>query len=834
LAGSSPELIPIAKAEEHKKTRYGTRGSPTGRDGPTAPDLQRVGGESFARRRGSGGRGGGSVSGSPLPRIHIATAGFGSNKLEPGRMSMFGKPGQDSDAPLKSSKWAKYTDEGTHLAGFKLNQAVAGMSSKSLGLSPAAESNLMAKDGVQSSPQALEDLGSPRSVVQLQLPSTEASTRSNSTLSNPSESALDPPSSQPSIATKHTDVITKSSIKMGEMEYCQFNQYVLIKDLGRGVHAKVMLALNTADNVLYAVKVTNNKAAVAETAVRKEIAILKKLKHDNVLKLFEVIDDRNSDELFIVLEYARDGPIFTRHSRLPVNESVLLSYMIDIVQGLDYLHHAVGIAHMDLKPENILKAANGKVKIADFGVSFIIDQNVKNNVRKEGVVGTPAFIAPELLGAAGYDPYIADIWSLGVCLFNMATAQLPFTGKTIFQLIAMATRHGVRFPPLPDLSNDLKNLITIILEVDPKKRATISQIMSHTWITSNGENPLPASLADQPVQIHVTEEEVAAAVRADPLAALLTPVFKPVRFEPGDFVTTKGALEDVMYFINSGECEVLMDALEDDDEQLGGETLTRANSIDGMAVLAVRSAGDIVGEMAVLQVIQKGNSEDFGTRTATVKARTQVDCLSVTAGELLAAIKADKGGRDQLFRTASNRLNQNEEIMLQLAELRSQDAASDGHERKLVPSRTLRVLYAEDSVPTQFIVKRLMKRIGNVELACVNDGKAALEYCEKCARGEMVCPDIILMDCQMPVMDGLKATTSIRALPHTTVSSIPIVAVSSGVKSMSQKDCIDAGMDDYAAKPLNQKILIDVLVRNLNADLSQPVDAVDVVPVLWT
>jgi len=766
----------------------------------------------------------------------------GPSKQGPARQDR--RSANTAEKPEGTFKWATNTDSCAQLPDAQMSDvdlSQDGRVNKALDVarshshqallrtpSSTAEASSLQSSSQGSLGRAVQDVRrSPRSPIQ---PPTWSSSGSSEALGlGPELPAVRQPE-----ATKHTDSVTRSSVKMGETEYSQFNQYVLIKQLGRGAHAKVMLALNTADNVLYAIKVTNSSVLVAETAVRREIAVLKKLNHTNVLKLFEVIDDRTSDELYLVLEYARSGPVFTRHNRLPVKEEVLLSYMTDIIQGLDYLHHAVGIAHMDLKPENLLKAADGTVKIADFGVSFIIDRHAKSSALKQGIVGTPAFVAPEMLGEDGYDPYIADIWSLGVCMFNMATARLPFVGKTIFQLIALATRYGVRFPPLPDLSDDLKHLITIILEVDPTKRATISEIMSHRWITSYGENPLPASLADQPVQIHVTEEEVAAAVRADPLAALLTPVFQTMHFVPGDFIFSKGALGDTMYFINSGECEVLMDALEDDDEQLGGDSLTRANSIDGMAVLAVRSAGDIVGEMAVLQVIQRDNSEEFGTRTATVKARTQVDCLSVTAGELLAAIKADKGGRDQLFRTASNRLNQNEEIMLQLAELRSQDAASDGHERKLVPSRTLRVLYAEDSVPTQFIVKRLMKRIGNVELACVNDGKAALEYCEKCARGEMVCPDIILMDCQMPVMDGLKATTSIRALPHTTVSSIPIVAVSSGVKSMTQKDCIDAGMDDYAAKPLNQKILIDVLVRNLNADLSQPVDAVDVVPVLWT
>ena len=533
-------------------------------------------------------------------------------------------------------------------------------------------------------------------------------------------------------------------MRLGDAEYNQLNQYIIIKDLGRGVHAKVTLGLNTADNKLYAVKATTSATAVAETAVRKEIAVLKKLNHDNVLKLFEVIDDDETNELLIVLEYAAGGPIFTRYNRVPLMESTLLRYARDIVQGLDYLHNAVGIAHMDLKPENLLKSADGTVKIADFGVSFIGERKNRAPSAVKRIVGTPAFIAPEMLDETGYDPYIADIWSLGICLFHMATAHLPFIGKTIFQIIAMAKRQGLRFPPEPSLCVELQYLISAILEIDPKRRATIAEIMAHPWITSKGENPLPPSLANRRVQIEVTEAEVEAAVRHDPLAALLRPRFKTLQFAPGEFILRKGEVGDTMYFINAGECEVLMDALTSEDEAAHSPEEIKTG------VLAVRSAGEYIGELAVMEAIQKSSSTGaVGKRTASVRARGHVECLSVTVEDMLIALKKDKEGKDRLFRTASFRLEQNEEIMLQLAEAGKKSRSVNVH---FNPVRKLQVLYAEDSMPTQFIVKRLMKRIGGVELTCVSDGKAALEHCEKSIDGGANRMDIILMDCQMPVM----------------------------------------------------------------------------------
>ena len=104
-------------------------------------------------------------------------------------------------------------------------------------------------------------------------------------------------SSRSQRSAKHTASVTTSSVSHDGAHYKQLNQYVIIKDLGRGVHAKVSLALNTANNNFYAVKATNNNAVLAETAVRKEIAVLKKLEHDNVLKLFEVVDDPDNGEL---------------------------------------------------------------------------------------------------------------------------------------------------------------------------------------------------------------------------------------------------------------------------------------------------------------------------------------------------------------------------------------------------------------------------------------------------------------------------------------------------------------------------------------------------------
>ena len=626
---------------------------------------------------------------------------------------------------------------------------------------------------------------------------------------------------------KLTPSVQKLSIIMDDKEHEQLNQYIMIKDLGRGAHAKVKLGLNKMDNNLYALKIRNERVRVAEAAVRKEIAILKKLSHPHVLKLHEVIDDTVSNELILVLEYAPGGPIFTRFNRVPLSEKVLHGYARDIVLGLDYLH-SLEIAHMDLKPENMLKMADG-VKLCDFGVS--VDSELTGVTRSTRLAGTPAFLAPEMLDETGYDPMPSDVWSLGVCLYNMATARLPFTGKTVVQIVAMAKSTELKFPdedadaivnattvpspPPPKLSNLLKDMLRKMLVVDPKERISIAGMMEHPWVTEEGKKPLGRPRTKSPsMKLEVTEEDIDNAVRTNPLAAILQPAFRIERFKDGEVLMRKGEVGDRMYFINKGECEVLMDALL---EAAAVVDDSSSKNNDNEDVLCIRYAGEIVGELAFLTAIEKRKDKKtpgVGYRNATVRAKGEVECLAVTVTDMLEALEFDESSRASVVEVAEYRNRQTEEVIQQIAESKLDDAQ---HSKPVLNiEKTLRILYAEDSLPTQMIVKALMRKIGKVELTIASNGREAVDVCKKLEKKEELF-DLILMDCQMPVMDGLEATREIRKLENADgyFANIPIVAVSSGIISMTQDICKEAGMDKYVMKPLSQKLLVDTLMNAL-------------------
>jgi len=658
---------------------------------------------------------------------------------------------------------------------------------------------------------------------------TTTTTTTHSLMSSPSPTNAAKINSRRLGSFKLTPSVQKLSVMMDNKEHEQLNQYIMIKDLGRGAHAKVKLGINKTDNNLYALKIRNERVRVAESAVRKEIAIFKKLSHPHVLRLYEVIDDIANNELILVLEYAAGGPIFTRFNRVPLTEKIVQKYTRDIVLGLDYLH-SLEIAHMDLKPENLLKTADG-VKLCDFGVS--VDSELTGVTRSTRLAGTPAFIAPEMLDEAGYDPMPSDVWSLGVCLYNMATAKLPFTGKTVFQIVAMAQSTVLKFPdedidaivhetvvpgpPPPKLSDQFKSLLQMMLVVDPRERISVAGMMEHPWITEEGKRPLGRPRTKSPsMKLEVTEEDIANAVRTNPLAAILQPAFRIERFMHGEILMRKGEVGDRMYFINKGECEVLMDAL-GDDEDIEQFRLIRRESLDGRTfedVLCIRYAGEIVGELAFLTSIEKRKDKKtpgVGYRNATVRAKGEVECLAVTVTDMLEALEFDEPSRASVVEVAEYRNRQTEEVIQQIAESKLDDAKLS--KPVLMNSeRVLKILYAEDSMPTQMIVKALMRKIGKVDLTIASNGKEAVDICKKIETKEELF-DLILMDCQMPVMDGLEATREIRRLENADgyFRNIPIVAVSSGIVSMEENVCKEAGMDRYVMKPLSQKLLVDTL-----------------------
>ena len=198
----------------------------------------------------------------------------------------------------------------------------------------------------------------------------------------------------------------------------RINQYLIIRALGEGSYGKVKLAEDVNTGKQYAMKVLRKTSPAkrkrrmsihsATDMVAEEIAIMKKLNHPNVVKLYEVLETPTTVYLFI--EFYPQGPVIDLENEMQAQENVtgevptytklatqtVRRYVRDIIKGLSYLH-AHGVIHQDLKPNNLLLGKDGTVAISDFGISTLISSksdlvHITNN-------GTPAFMAPELHGA---------------------------------------------------------------------------------------------------------------------------------------------------------------------------------------------------------------------------------------------------------------------------------------------------------------------------------------------------------------------------------------------------------------------------------------------------
>lgn len=245
------------------------------------------------------------------------------------------------------------------------------------------------------------------------------------------------------------------------------------------------------------------------TKIKREIAIMKLCHHPNVVKLYKVIDDLKFDKILLVLEYCPLGELDWRHYN-HYNEKyyklgglTINRVLRDVVNGLDYLHRIKHIIHRDLKPSNLLISADKRIKISDFGVSLILENN-KNDDRELGrLMGTPAFFAPELchfvnrrflmIDDAQHHRIDAkiDLWLLGVVLYCLAFHQLPFCGDNEFQLFKNIVAQPLRFPRTRNsvlaTREDMEELVLLqdliarLLCKEPRQRIGLQEIKEHRF-----------------------------------------------------------------------------------------------------------------------------------------------------------------------------------------------------------------------------------------------------------------------------------------------------------------------------------------------------------------
>lgn len=203
------------------------------------------------------------------------------------------------------------------------------------------------------------------------------------------------------------------------------------KMLGRGAFGKVNLGMHKLSRKLIAIKSINKEYLTEEkqrSKVMHEVGILLRLRHESVVKLYETFE--TGRHIMLAMELCAGGDLlnFVR-KRKKMDENVAKCLFFQVIEGLGYIH-SKNIIHRDIKLDNILLDGKGNVKIADFGVSKLVQ---KNEVMREHS-GTPAYIAPEIIKDKGYKGFKADLWSAGVVLFALLYGTVPFKANNMKDL----------------------------------------------------------------------------------------------------------------------------------------------------------------------------------------------------------------------------------------------------------------------------------------------------------------------------------------------------------------------------------------------------------------
>ena len=297
------------------------------------------------------------------------------------------------------------------------------------------------------------------------------------------------PSFNPIVRMCSSEVRLTPSLEKGEDSDGNktINQYTIISDIGRGSFSKVKLAFDNNSDSPRAVKIMRKSQVRRDSGMIRELAVMKKTNHKNIVNLFEVIDEPGTGKVYFILEFIAGGPVAHIKLNGHLKEEVFSyqrvhSILVDVASGLEYLH-LQRIIHRDIKPENLLVARNGTVKITDFGVSAVQSQDGTSHLSGHG---TPAFNPPESNWAkserASVPVSSVDVWGMGITLYALKFGKIPFNfkDKSLVLLSDSIRERSIEFPT--DSNPAFVDILTAMLCKNPYQRVSISDLGRFSFV----------------------------------------------------------------------------------------------------------------------------------------------------------------------------------------------------------------------------------------------------------------------------------------------------------------------------------------------------------------
>jgi serine/threonine protein kinase len=280
-------------------------------------------------------------------------------------------------------------------------------------------------------------------------------------------------------ADNNKEINNDKSIKKDKL-----SKYEIGDSLGKGAYAIVKLVTNKLTKEKFAMKIYEKEKLNSNSkknCVYKEIQILKKLKHKNIVKLIEVI---STEKQILIVQELIEGISLREYYNNEIRnqkgisihkENIFRIIFRQIFEAMDYLHKQ-GMAHRDIKLENILIKKNYEIKIIDFGFGMY---NPENKLQKF-FCGTPNYMPPEIAEKKPYIGQLADMWSLGILVYKIFCADFPFKGKDEKELYK-AIKHG-KFTMASYTPDYARKIICSLIVLNPNKRMTCEDVLNSDWL----------------------------------------------------------------------------------------------------------------------------------------------------------------------------------------------------------------------------------------------------------------------------------------------------------------------------------------------------------------
>ena len=258
---------------------------------------------------------------------------------------------------------------------------------------------------------------------------------------------------------------------MSDLSGKTLGQYQIIRSIGQGGMAKIYLAYQPSIRREVAIKVMSSPLQQSTNSTKrfaKEVEVIAHLQHPQIIPVYDF--GEHDDQIYIVMAYIRGGTLADRIDHAPngLSEREIIRLFDLICEGLDYAH-AKGVVHRDLKPNNILMDENNNPYIADFGLAKLTEGKIE--LTHTMMTGTAAYMAPEI-AQSGKSTKRADIYALGIILFEMLTGKLPFQGETPYKMLSAHIHQPVpnihKFKP--ELPEAIQAVIDKVLAKDPVNR----------------------------------------------------------------------------------------------------------------------------------------------------------------------------------------------------------------------------------------------------------------------------------------------------------------------------------------------------------------------------